>query len=280
MPHSDLRNTVAERASYTRESATAAAHGVTRDLAFGLDACTPRQQQLRALLALAIFNCGRQSAWPRHTPLHELSIYTFTISPRRDELVIITEAPHNIVGRLVPRDHLPEWGLPGLRVKREGGNGAELVHLPTRARMTVTRDRAGRLDHDATPQTGLWHDDRPLTKEECTVLESLPAMSAQAPTLLGALTTRMSTKDPSGSWDIAMWFTDPLDRPVGRSDGHTRRLWGKGNRWELAWTSYAHPEDLLAALTAPRVGVPGATAQRVRTGWDIRFRDALLALRP
>lgn len=219
MPHSGLRSTAAERASYTREVATAAAHGVTRDLAFGLDACPPRQQQLRAVLALAIFNCGRRSAWPRQTPLHELSIYTFAISPRRDELVIITEAPHNIVGRLVPRDRLPEWGLPGLRVKRESGNGAELVHLPTGARMTVTRDRAGRLDNDATPPTRLWRDDHPLTKEECTVLKSLPAMSAQAQTLLGALTTRMSTKDPSGSWDIAMWFTDPSTAPASEVTG-------------------------------------------------------------
>ncbi|GGU10863.1 hypothetical protein GCM10010272_64820 [Streptomyces lateritius] len=60
----------------------------------------------------------------------------------------------------------------------------------------------------------------------------------------------------------------------------SRRLWGNGTRWELEWGSYPFEEDLVSALTDPLAGLTGAKPVKVRSGWDIRLDDALLALRP
>ncbi|MCI3277022.1 hypothetical protein [Streptomyces cylindrosporus] len=287
MPSSFRRQAVRLRASYTRETAALAAPGIARRIPFrdgglGLDVCTAAQRRLRALLALGMFNHGPASLWPRHVSLADVTRYTLVVSPRYDDLVITSRAPYNVTCWLVGRDRLPQIGVPGLRVENSYDEGWRLRHLPTGATMTVTADRHGRLqgkpDHGSN-YCRLWTSDVPLSEEEHAALGALPHLGADTESLLAALSVRLCTHAPDGSWDIGMWFYDLTDRPE-RGYAHHRRLSVEGDQCTLHWDSDPHPEDLYAALTDPVVGLAGTTGHSTHDGWHLHYGRARLTAHP
>ncbi|WNO62406.1 hypothetical protein RPQ02_40220 [Streptomyces sp. AM2-3-1] len=282
MPASFRSQAAHIRAAYTRETASLAAPGVTRQHAPGLDSSTVPQRRLRALLALGLFNHGPGSLWPRQVSLADVTRYTLVLSPRQDDLVVTTRAPYNVVSWLVGRDDLPVVGLPGLRVETSYEEGWRLRHLPTGATLAVTGDRHGRLRGRPDPDSnwlGLWGTDVPVSEEEYATLEALPRLSEEAETLLAALTVRLCARDPAEGWDIGMWYHDLSERPQ-RGYAHRRRLFAEGDQCELHWDSTPYPEDLQAALTHPVVGLFGATSHPMPTGWKLRYGHAALTAHP
>lgn len=260
MPRSCHRILAAERSQFTGERNASAALGTTRDGDLGLDSSAPTQRSLRALLALAVLNCGRRAAWLAETCLYELSLYTFVVSPRQDDLVLISHAAGNIANRLLPGIHKGDvLCLPGMRLVDDPDDAYRLIHLPTGAHITTTTRSSGTGGGRSFSGSSWKRADEPITAREEEILGALPSMTPDAEMLLGALTSRLWLRDPYGSWAVGGWFNPPprRDRGSTRSQGHSRRLDGAGDQWELEWTSYPYPEDLVAALTHPRAGLHG-----------------------
>lgn len=260
MPHSHHRILASERAQFTGERNAAAALGITRDEDLGLDSLDPAQRRLRALLALAVLNCGRKAAWLTETYLYEISLYTFIVSPRQDDLVLISRAARNIAFRMLPGAHKDDLlCLPGMRLLDDPDDAYRLIHLPTGARLTATERTSGAGGGPSYREHSVRRADVPITPCEEEILGALPPMTSDAEMLLAALSSRLWLREPSGCWAIGGWFNPPSnrDRAGARSRGHSRRLDGKGDHWELQWTSYPFPEDLVAALTHPRAGLRG-----------------------
>ncbi|WP_141754171.1 hypothetical protein [Streptomyces subrutilus] len=205
MPHSLHRALATERSAYTGETPSAAAPGTTRDGQLGLDHCSRPQRRLRALLAIAVLNCGPDAAWLAETSLHELSVYTFALSPRYDDLIVISNAAENIGNRLLP-SHGKREGLclPGMRLVEYTGESMHLLHLPSGARMTTTRNRNGLSQRSPVNGDWWWHTDKPLTDRERNALAALPSLTPDAEVLLASLLVRFCLQDPEGGWDIGM----------------------------------------------------------------------------
>ncbi|MGW7032681.1 hypothetical protein ACWGFX_36675 [Streptomyces xanthophaeus] len=235
------------------------------------------------MLAIAMLNCGRDAAWLSETALYELSIYTFALSPRYDDLVVISNAAGNIGNRLLPaRGKREDLCLPGMRLVEYTSDSMRLLHVPSGARMTTTRNPADQGRTNPVPDDWWWRADKPLTSREEEALASLPSLTPDAETLLAALLVRFCVKDPAGAWDIGMWFNDRVGIPRSekRTEGHARRLDGQADQWELRWTSLPFPQDLVAALTHPRAGLPGVRVIPAQSACEIRFGSAVLTLRP
>ncbi|MFG3552345.1 hypothetical protein [Streptomyces sp. NPDC047725] len=278
MAHSGRRSAYTMRRAYSGEHVLAAARGIPRGCGhLGFDTSDPGQQQLRALLALGIFNSGRLQQWPGTWAMASVTHYDLILSPRPDDLVLITPTPSNVLGYLVPRGR--GVGLPGLRLEAATDDSFLLRHLVTGARMTVTdRPPVPAFDGDFDERDA-WGARQGLTVEEQQALADVPPMSDAALVLLSGLVTRIGLCDPDERWALGNWFVDPLDRTSEWGGRPGRRLWGHGNWWELTWGSFPFHEDVAAALTDPRAGISGAHALRVHRGWDVRFGDAVLALR-
>ncbi|MGW1712900.1 hypothetical protein [Streptomyces sp. NPDC002156] len=229
-----------------------------------------------------MFNHGPTSLWPRHVSLADITRCTLVVWPRHDDLVITARAPYNVACWLIGRDRLPQIGLPGLRVESSYDEGWHLRHLPTGATMTVTRDPDGRLQGPPDPDSNysrLWTSDIPVSDEEHTTLNALPHLTADTETLLAALTARLCTHAPDGSWDIGTWFNDLTDRP-DRGHAHHRRLSVEGDQSTLHWDSDPHPEDLHTALTDPVIGLADSIGHPTRDGWLLHYRRASLTAHP
>ncbi|MFE9132162.1 hypothetical protein ACFYOF_43285 [Streptomyces sp. NPDC007148] len=290
MPASPRRHAARLRAAYTRETPSLAAPGISRcdrgvaslRSSLGLDACTAPQRRLRALLALGMFNHGPTSLWPRRISLADVTRYSLVVSARHDDLVITARAPYNVTCWLVGRDNHPHVGLPGLRVEDSYDDGWRLRHLPTGATMTVTGHRHGHLQGPHDPGSNsycLWTTDVPVNDEEHARLNVLPDLTDDTETLLAALTVRLCAHAPDGSWDVGLWYYDLTDRPK-RGHAHHRRLLVDGDQCTLHWDSDPHPEDLVAALTDPVIGLPGAVARPTFDGWLLQYGRACLTAHP
>jgi hypothetical protein len=282
--NSRRRREAAERASYTGEENPLAARAVGRGPAFGLDACEEGQRRLRALFALYVINHGRTAAGPGSASV--VLSYTPVISPQFHELRLVTDSPHNVMGRLLGGAS----GLPGLRVAGMTpaaspfhADTLELLHLPTQARMAITRQtrRADPATVDACEVAHAaryfdeWTHDVALTAAEQEQLADWPAMSTDIERLFAGLTSRLGLKDPAKKWGLGQWYWDPCE---GRerltelgADG--RRLWGAGDHWQLTWDGYPFIDDLVEAVTHPAVGIPEA-----RASWQAPNARAELAL--
>ncbi|MEV8321479.1 hypothetical protein AB0Q95_45800 [Streptomyces sp. NPDC059900] len=283
MPHSVRRRTAVLRSRYTGESSSAAARGIPRDPhRLGLDECSPAQRSLRVFLALGIFNQGLREATPGQWGISGITSYNIVLSPNFEHLNVICPTPYNAVRYLASTR--PVHHLPGLRLVEQIGDTYRLCHLPTGATMSVTAQPSCRPD----PEDDLGHGSQrllrisdPLVEEELGALSDVPAASPTAQMLLAGLMVRLCLRDPAGLWAVGAFTEDPLDRAATRPVwSASRRLWGHGTRWELEWTSYPFPEDLVAALTDPVAGIREARSSKVRQGWDVALGDSLLALRP
>ncbi|CAM5559480.1 hypothetical protein SPURM210S_03831 [Streptomyces purpurascens] len=203
--------------------------------------------------------------------------YDLILSPRPDNLVVITPTPSNVLQYLVPRGK--PVGLPGLRLEEATADSFLLRHLVIGAQMTVT-------DRPPIPPLGgdfdecrVWNMHQELTDEEQEALTDVPPMTDAALVLLSGLMSRIGLRDPERRWALGNWFMDPLNRTSEWGGGPGRRLWGHGDWWELTWGSFPYRGDVARALTDPQVGIVGADTVQVRRGWDVRFGDAVLALR-
>jgi hypothetical protein len=243
----------------------------------GFDSPDPGQKQLRTLLALGIFNAGPLQHWPGAWGTASLTHYSLTVSPRHDDLVLITPTPCNVLRYLVPRGK--PVGVPGLRLEEARADAFVLRHLVTGARMTVTdRPRLPAFEADFDEDHRVWTVQHDLTGPEREVLADVPAMTQEALVLLSGLTSRIGLSDPRRRWAVGNWFEDPLDRTLAWSRAG-RRLWGRGDWWELTWNGFPFHEDVAMALTDPQAGIAGARAVPARRGWDVRLGNAVLALR-
>ena len=282
MPHSPTHRSAALRASFTGEHYSVARAGLCRDGSMGLDDCTPAQGELRALLAFGWFNTGSLAA-PLGWDISRTLIYSTTPSPRQDQLVITVNACDNVAEQLAGYG-----GVPGLRAEYDiGFHTTVLRHLPTGAGLEVTqRDRPRRPVRIPVPpprDNFLPTMSHPLTDREEKLLAQVPPMTADARTLLGGIAVRVALRDPDGQWSVGRWFGELqqlLPRPVHRSRYNvTRRLWGAYDRWDLEWTSYPPPEDLVGALTHPRCGISGLSASKSNAStWLVRLGTAQLQL--
>ncbi|MEV7617016.1 hypothetical protein [Streptomyces sp. NPDC089799] len=279
MPHTQHRALARERAFFTGETPATAAAETTRSGSLGIDDCSPAQRRLRALLALAVFNTGPLSAGLWTTSLADLSAYTVVMSPRRDKLVLISNAPDNIATRLLPRDDKQTLCLPGMRLLRLAEHGAAMLHLPTGAVVLATSRRDGTLDDLADERHSHWTTDHPMTDRESILLASLPHLTADTETLLAAVFVRMWMR--SADWDLAGWFCPAASRNDDeRALRHYRRLDGAGDHWSLTWTSWPHPDDLVAALTHPAAGLASVTVVRHPGYYEAHYGTASLRLDP
>jgi hypothetical protein len=284
------RHAVAEiRACYTDETLRSALAGVAPDGSLGLDACSPAQAELRALLALHLFNVGAASMFPGHSFVFALSWYRITVSPRYHDLVLITDEPDNVISYMVRQAQDAYFGeLPGLRVESfdESVSGIRLRHLPTGASITVTADENGHLGRTTT-YPAEYRSGRfatlhvPMSTAEKDVLNRLvQPTTPDVRTLLAALVARFSAVDAQGQWAIGLWYQDPLRRPnsLERPDRMSRRLWGNGEEWEMRWNYHPRIEDISGALTDPVAGLQGAHV--IRRGGDhvISFGSARLTV--
>ncbi|MEW2253054.1 hypothetical protein AB0907_37740 [Streptomyces sp. NPDC006975] len=280
MPNSLRRRTAALRRRYTGELSEASGRAVRPSrTGLGLDDCSPQQQRLRALLALGWFNTDP------HTPAgnwcaHGVFSYTLVPSPRHDSLVLYTNSAWGVVCWLVPGEGDWPARIPGLRFESGDGYTWRLRHLPTGSTLIVTEEHdPGEAENGYEPPSRIRRLSVGMTDAEYTALEKVPDMSPAATRLLGALAMRVSLRDPSETWAVGGWFSDPLDRTPGRSVAYLeRRLNGAGDEWELAWTGYPFPDDLAAALTHPTAGLPDTSGLRIRDGWALRHGSATLRL--
>ncbi|MEV4348894.1 hypothetical protein AB0J83_30930 [Actinoplanes sp. NPDC049596] len=274
MPHRGLLTRV--RAEHTGEDLVTARQGVHRS-GLGLDECTPAQRSLRTLLGLHLFNGGDKSALPYPSMVHVLTNYTLLMSPRYDNLVVITDAPANMAGYLVPvgqaRRPGPSSSIPGLRLdqitgaRRSDGPDYHLVHLPTGARMIVTQQRRTRFESRQSNGTRRpsgypwWTSDIPVTTEEHDRSMNLLTPPDGIATIVNALVVRMRARDPHRQWAMGNWWNDPLQREGRPCDCHgsNRRLMPGGRHWLMEWCGYPYAADVAAMLSDPRFGLPDAT---------------------
>ncbi|MEU9686764.1 hypothetical protein [Amycolatopsis japonica] len=294
MPSSPRRKLKDIRRSYTGEDKPSAKAGVGRgDL--GLDRCSPQQRRFRALLAMYLFNANMANT-PfdgQHSANAFLS-YTMTVSPWYDTFVcVLPGAVDNAVGRLLasPTDGL-QYGVPGLRVTAAiDFKTYHLVHLPTGATMVL----ASRPDFPPVseiqricPYRETWSAEHyvgaeiQLAEVEREALSRIPSMPSGVERILAALVARLDVRDPSGKWAMGMWWYDPLvrSRPQEYRRGRKIALWGRGSTWELRWNGWPSPEDLIACLTEPVIGVPHLTStQRSSSEWVITLDGCRLTLR-
>lgn len=287
MPETRQKCAARARASYTGEYFQAALAGVARDRSIGLDAGSPKQLELRALLALGFCNESEGFADeddPGSWGLSSLSAYTITVSPRFDRTIFITDTPDNVVGYLLR--------MPGLRLEEQQEGGTYLMrHLPTGARLIVTGDHLG--NPSGVKARYSWRKvniDRPVSRTEQHKLAAVPNISADAQHLLAGVFCRMSVADPNKRWAIGNWFYDPFaPLPAGAFDPtvpqpyepeHHRRLSGSGDSWHLEWGPYPYGDDLAAAMTLPVIGL--ANTEAAPDGGDIVLShgSATLRLRP
>ncbi|WP_454859672.1 hypothetical protein [Promicromonospora soli] len=288
MPNSLQRRAVQIRRRYTGEKDAAARAGAGRDGSHGLDVCSPAQAELRALFALGFLNdtdAGRHLGWS----ISVLSAYSLVVSPRYDSLVLIADAPINVAERLMP-DGQVDGGLPGLRLERaviDRRSDDELYishvlhHLPTGGRIVVTDHPEGKVTGELesfSSTKSMPATDVPLQPREAAQLRDASRMSADARTLLSAIVSRISTRDPDRNWALGHWFYDPLSRQRRPYIRKSRALRGTGDQWELRWSNYPYPSDLVATLTDRTIGVVGATATSNGEESVVRLGTASLRL--
>ncbi|MBS2549623.1 hypothetical protein KGQ19_22420 [Catenulispora sp. NL8] len=287
---SNRRASALQRSAFTGEVPVAARAGTARDGTPGLDTCTDPQRRLRVLLALGLFNDYEKDHADNSWCCPAVCSYNVTFSPRLDSLVIITDCPRNVAGRMVARGE--ELRVPGLRYNPDKECSQHTLHIldiVSGAEMIITDRVTGRVKPGAVKNersriaTARELGMLALTEAEMQALAQIPEMTPAIEILLAALAVRLDARDPQGGWAMGYWFWDPLDRPgapqTSSPYGFRRVLRGCGNRWELRWSEFPYVQDVATMLTHPIIGVPGCQARDVSNGYDIALGNSVLALR-
>jgi hypothetical protein len=279
------------RARFLGEAGFSARYAVGTNHTVVIDECSPAQSSVRALLALLALNDEPLEKYPfNHTNAAGLVTYSFTLSPRRDALLIVSQAPDNIARR-IPK------AKAGFRFAGEvrttaGEHVHRLDHVPTGAVVISTSDRGTlggalfAMREDMAPFTDQTLD-VPVTAQEHGLCEYVNGLDGDVLALLAALFVRLSASDRR-TWAVGEFFWDPLDRPPAPwrdqdplRDGH-RSLRDVGGAWELRWTGPPFPGDIVSALTHRVCGLRGAQAHGEVDALEreIVFGKARLLLRP
>lgn len=263
MPHTNRRQAALRRCLYTGESLAQARAGIARGSHHGLDHCTSEQRTLRALIAVGVFNQESIGAPPKLWGTQRLVVYGTCVSPRFDDLVLLSTSPDNVARCFVPWRHDHELFFPGWRAVCVSHH-VRLLHLPTGTTLGVEHPDQRRRTTCANPCPTSRHElyaslEQPLTEQECTELGAVPPMSEGARTLLAALVSRMSVTAADHSWAVN-WFLCPPGVPTDRPSAPDapRMLWGSHDRWRLSWRGFPDAEYVASALTDPHVGLDGA----------------------
>lgn len=292
MSGTQITHTLARsRSRYLGEKYPTARHVIGTNSSAMIDECTPGQLALRAQLALFTLNRGIfDSSIFSDTDLTGLVSYTLTISPRRGDLVIVSDAPANIVGRLMTSP----LGLRyvGSATTREENQVYRMVHGSSGAFITSTSHRgtlAGvRIEvGDEAPRTRWKTTDKPLSEREVESTDYVDALDEDVRRLLAGVFVRLGASDQR-TWAVGQYFEDPLEREPAEwwpdlGSGRTRRmLTGSGFRWELRWTGPPFPSDVVRALTDRHCGLKGVTVIRDDDGfeYELSFGRARLLVRP
>ncbi|WP_152476775.1 hypothetical protein [Nocardiopsis salina] len=253
----------------------------------GLDACTPQQQALRALLAVAVFNSDYLGAPPRDWGAHILNVYAFHLSPRFDDLHIVTDVPENVANRLILSGFEHEYRIPGMRAVCYGPDHTRFWHVPTGATFLVrSRGRAGMRLRCGLPCSGSWQAkdvpmlEHPMSSVERSEWGAVPPMSTSSLRLLSGLFTRMALRSPDRSWATAGWHFPPHDVPDAfpYQAGAGKMLWGSGDHWTLRWKGFPNPEFVATALTDPTIGMKSAEVKSVGEDLVVFYGSAQLRL--
>ncbi|MFJ1803684.1 hypothetical protein [Streptomyces sp. NPDC088180] len=306
MSNSGRRRAARLRKIYTDESYEAALPGIGRKLKaphvpsgfknmlssepdpqiydHGLDSCDELQLKFRSTMALGLFNRGSIGAPPGKWDLSTLTWYTITVSPRWNQLVFITNAPDNVMERIVPKADTRVIGIPGMRLLRSHGRTYMARHVPTGAEIVTTSrsDGASRGVHYPPSARSLPMSDVPMNREEERLVSDLPSMARNARRLLAGLVTRMSTADPRRRWATGNWYWDPLERPESESrrvEWPERRLWGSGYEWEMEWTGFPYPIDVALSLTDPAIGLRGSRLRENRRSYEVILGSSVLRIK-
>lgn len=301
MSNSRRRAVAALRARYTGESHSLAASGVERGHAIGLDLCTLAQQRMRAFLALYLFNSGLIAALPDTFQTAFITGYTLLVSPQRDHLRLVTDAPANVAGRIcwVGRGSGAS-GVPGMRLAGVGHTGSRrpsesyrLLHVPTGGSLVVTSsghrpEESTFVDPTRNGYTDAWLQvGQPLSEGEEHRLTQWPSMTIDMCILAAGLVARLNLTDPDKRWTVGQWFWDPLRSSLGAPDlGRpdigtlelSRHLWGNADEWDLRWEGYPFLDDLIYAMTDPAVGMPALTVRRDKRDVTLCIGSARLRL--
>lgn len=273
------RSSARIRRRCTGELHQTAMQGITRDGRLGLDECTPEQLNLRVLLALHLFNMGDASTlYTTSGNVGILSNYTITVSPRYDDLVMITDVPANVTNYLAPEGS--NAAIPGIRMLSIDSNEFRMVHLPTGARLRVTRDPGCHLGAPYGHRRKWWTPDKAMTAQEIDSIATMPVPTPDAAAMIAALVTRFNCVDPEKNWS-GSWYSDPLGRNLPKSfhESDGRQLTGGGSQWLLRWTGYPVAYDLAQMLCDPVFGLSDTVARKGTGGIDLRRGDSTLRLR-
>jgi len=296
-----------QRASFLGESRESARSIVGARNSPRIDECSAAQRDVRALMAMYALNhdpYNRERLF-NDTALAALTTYDFILSPRHDELVIVSNAPDNIAHRLL--------GSPlGLRFVDEAETEQEnriyrMAHFSSGARVTSTSAKnllgSGKTaSGDAAPD-GLnpgydfapgKHLDRPLTPNELASADWLGKLNPDFKALLAGLFVRLCAReialvegDDRPRWAVGNFYWDPLRREPAewwaRQRPHSRvRLRRLRSVLELRWSGPPFPSDIADALTDPVCGLRGATARPEFDGREyiVTYGRVRLLLRP
>ncbi|MFB8761162.1 hypothetical protein [Nocardiopsis alba] len=283
MSHSTRAKMAEQRAAYTGETMPQARAGVARN-DHGLDHCTPEQLHLRSLLALALFNRHPYGLPPADWHAHRLLTYTFHLSPRYDDLVIFTRDPEQAANCFL-MEGMDTPVFPGWRATCVTDHHIRLNHVPTGASLGVEKSD----DHNrivcARPCSESAHEhyhtyESPVSDLESMHVGGVPPMSDAARVLLAGLISRLCLTAPDRSWATARWHLRP--RGVGSGERSLpepgRRLWGAHDHWELRWGGFPDAAYVASALTAPVIGIAGASALDRGHEISVRYGPASLIL--
>ena len=272
-----------DRHRYTQEKPRAISAGISHADGHGLDDCTARQRDLRAVLALYLFNTepvvfGR---WPRQTRIRPermstITCYDSVVSPRHDQLVLVSHAPDNVIQYFGRDGHSPIPGLrPGATERTARGCRCyDYVHMPSGALLTVTSDKLGpdqnRVALARSRADAIAAGDAELTPAEQDDAKALPRMTADAKRLLAGLAVRTNLANPDDTWYLGAWF-----------DQERRRLIGEGDHWDLEWFGgYPSAHDLVECLTDRMIGIARVSARFLGPpGYQLTLGTAHLTIR-
>lgn len=279
------------RARFLGEAGVSARYAVGTNRTVVIDECSSAQCSVRALLALLALNDEPLEKYPfNHTNASGLVTYSFTLSPRRDALLIVSRAPDNIARRILGAD--AGFRFAGEARTTAGEDIYRLEHVPSGAVVISTSDRGTlkatrfAMREDMPPFTDQ-NLDVSVTAQEQQLCEYVDGLDGDVRALLAALFVRLSASDRR-TWAVGEFFWDPLHRPPAPwwdtdplHDRH-RSLREVGGTWELRWSGPPFPGDIVSALTHPVFGLRGAQP-RGELGAperEIVFGEALLLLRP
>lgn len=282
------------RSQFLGESIASACYVVGTNTGPVIDECSPTQQTVRALLALLALNDSQPGGPLNQTSAAALVSYSFTQSPRRNALLIVSSSPDNIAQRLLGAHCGFRFaGEAWMQTKSEHDVRRlyRLEHAPSGAVVISTSDTGLLRSEQCDPSESSirftrWNVGVPQESREAEANEFVEKLSTEARALLAALFVRLNARG-GRSWAVGEFWWDPLDRPMwklpgGRPSTHRRSLRETGAGWELRWDGPPLPSDVVAAFTHPVCGLRGAHAlgQDADREREIVYGATRLLLRP